>query len=451
MTARTPGSEARRAQEPGRAAARFRAPDRRGWCPGALRPMETGDGLLLRVRASGGRLTLDQADAIASAAQADGNAAINLSARGNLQIRGVTESTLADAQARLADIGLLDADANVEGVRNIVVSPLSDLDPEAAFDLSSGLATLERRLATDEKLHELPAKFAFALDAGGRFSIADVEADIRFESVREGAGPTFAVYLSGDDTLAALCAQAEVGEVAARLASAFLSSLSLARGDMRRMRSLVARIGAAAIFAEAGFRPAHRPRIAQRMSMKDALGPHIVGASALTGLGAPFGAIEAAKLASLVAEAREAGAQDLRLAPWRMLFVAGLPRDRVTTFAAGCAKLGYILDASDPRLRVVACPGSPACAHARAALRDDAERWAKRLPPGEGVILHLSGCAKGCARAEATCVTLVAAEHGYDMIRNGRAGDAPMRVGLSRDEVEKLLASRRYFRKRSAA
>ena len=27
------------------------APRRKGWCPGALRPMETGDGLLARVRA----------------------------------------------------------------------------------------------------------------------------------------------------------------------------------------------------------------------------------------------------------------------------------------------------------------------------------------------------------------------------------------------------------------
>ena len=26
------------------------APRRKGWCPGALRPMETGDGLLVRVR-----------------------------------------------------------------------------------------------------------------------------------------------------------------------------------------------------------------------------------------------------------------------------------------------------------------------------------------------------------------------------------------------------------------
>ena len=29
---------------------------RKGWCPGALRPMPAGDGLLLRVRPQGSRL-----------------------------------------------------------------------------------------------------------------------------------------------------------------------------------------------------------------------------------------------------------------------------------------------------------------------------------------------------------------------------------------------------------
>ena len=52
------------------------APSAKGWCPGALRPMETGDGLLARVRASAGRLSLDQAAAIADAAIACGNGAL---------------------------------------------------------------------------------------------------------------------------------------------------------------------------------------------------------------------------------------------------------------------------------------------------------------------------------------------------------------------------------------
>ena len=70
-------------------------PYRKGWCPGALRPMETGDGLLARVRAPRGRLSLDQAAALADAAIACGNGAIGLTARGNLHLRGVERADAA--------------------------------------------------------------------------------------------------------------------------------------------------------------------------------------------------------------------------------------------------------------------------------------------------------------------------------------------------------------------
>lgn len=30
-----------------------------GWCPGALRPMASGDGLVVRIRLPGGRMTPD--------------------------------------------------------------------------------------------------------------------------------------------------------------------------------------------------------------------------------------------------------------------------------------------------------------------------------------------------------------------------------------------------------
>ena len=48
---------------------------RRGWCPGALRPMPTGDGLLVRVRVPEYRLSSQSAEALAEAAETCGNGA----------------------------------------------------------------------------------------------------------------------------------------------------------------------------------------------------------------------------------------------------------------------------------------------------------------------------------------------------------------------------------------
>ena len=113
--------------------------------------------------------TLDQAAAIAEGALACGNGAIGLSARANLQVRGVERTTLPDLHARLGAAGLLDADPEVERLRNILVSPLSDIDPDAAFDLApsrrrAGGASSRRTRA----LRLLPAKFSFvSMRAGG--------------------------------------------------------------------------------------------------------------------------------------------------------------------------------------------------------------------------------------------------------------------------------------------
>ncbi|MDE0383183.1 MAG: precorrin-3B synthase, partial [Defluviicoccus sp.] len=46
-------------------------------------------------------------------------------------------------------------------------------------------------------------------------------------------------------------------------------------------------------------------------------------------------------------------------------------------------------------------------------------------------LVHLSGCAKGCAHPGPAPVALVAAEAGYGIVRGGRAGDAPALAGLT--------------------
>ncbi|MFZ2106481.1 MAG: hypothetical protein WAV18_14085, partial [Roseiarcus sp.] len=170
----------------------------KGWCPGALRPMPTGDGLLVRVRISAGRLSLDQAEALASCARDCGNGTIEVSSRGNLQLRGVAEAKLNELQARLAAERLVDPDPATERVRNIVASSLSDVDPQAFLDVTPIVAALEARLAIDENLRALPGKFGFVIDAGGRWPLGDVEADVRFEAFAASEGVRFVVRLNGE-------------------------------------------------------------------------------------------------------------------------------------------------------------------------------------------------------------------------------------------------------------
>ncbi|MGH6797750.1 MAG: precorrin-3B synthase, partial [Roseiarcus sp.] len=331
--------------------------------------METGDGLLARVRAPRGRLSLDQAAALAESAIRCGNGVLGLSARANLHLRGLSERTLPDLQARLREAGLIDADPEVERLRNIVVSPLDDLDPEASFDLGPSVVALENRRAEDKRLRRLPAKFSFVLDAQGRLPLGDVDADIRFEASRAG---TCAVFLAGEDALAAECAPGETGDVAGRLGRAFLALAGAGEAAPRRMRALVERRGAKAVFAEAGLKTKPGARSQRHASLRDILGAQVFGAAVVVGAAAAFGEIDAGRFKALIERARALGASGFRLTPWRAFMIVGLDPRGAASMVDLSTQLGFVGSADEPRLRIAACPGAPACAHGHRAARDDA-------------------------------------------------------------------------------
>ena len=83
-------------------------------------------------------------------------------------------------------------------------------------------------------------------------------------------------------------------------------------------------------------------------------------------------------------------------------------------------------DANDPRRRIVACPGAPACASGLIAARSLAAEIARDVPlTGEGLALHVSGCAKGCAHPTPAPLTIVGTEQGCGVIADDTARATP--------------------------
>jgi precorrin-3B synthase len=72
---------------------------------------------------------------------------------------------------------------------------------------------------------------------------------------------------------------------------------------------------------------------------------------------------------------------------------------------------GLITDPASPLLALRACPGAPFCPQALGPTRDLARRLAPQVPTGK--VLHISGCAKGCAHPVAADLTLVATPGGF--------------------------------------
>ena len=126
-------------------------PSVKGWCPGALRPMQTGDGLIVRVRPRCGALSAKQALVVSEVARCHGNGLVDLTRRANIQIRGVDARDLAHVWSALSEGGLIDAHADAEAVRNVMVSPLTGVDPTEVYDVRPTATALETALSASTR------------------------------------------------------------------------------------------------------------------------------------------------------------------------------------------------------------------------------------------------------------------------------------------------------------
>jgi precorrin-3B synthase len=124
------------------------------------------------------------------------------------------------------------------------------------------------------------------------------------------------------------------------------------------------------------------------------------------GIAAPFGRLEASQLRRLTALAADTGATDIRLSPWRTVYIGA--RHRAAALLHGAREAGLIVDDSDPVLRIEACPGAPDCRSSSVDTRGDARRLAALAGEcGYRGSIHVSGCAKRCARSAPSDLLLI--------------------------------------------
>jgi precorrin-3B synthase len=360
----------------------------RGWCPTAWQPMMAGDGLLVRVRPPLGRMDREQVERLCEACLRFGNGHIDLTNRAALQIRGVREADHDALMARLVEARLAQADPEQERRSPLVVTP----DWAAGDDTATIAAALTARI---EELPPLPAKIGFAIDAGPAPALRDVPADFRIE---RGASGGLILRAEGRERGQPIHAS-EAVDALIGLAHWFVASGGTQAGRMAR------HLEPLAAAATEGSAPAR----SRRITLARAPGPFYA---------APFGRIEAAALLG----AMDGGTRAVRLTPWRGLILEG-------SEIAGD-------DPDDARLAADACPGAPGCPQASVSTRDLAIRLAPHISG-----LHVSGCAKGCARPSQAAVVLTGRDGRFDLSRNARAGAPPERAGLLPDQIIALLGA----------
>jgi precorrin-3B synthase len=390
--------------------------------------MMTGDGLLARV-ALIEAISPDDLARLCRLALTHGNGMIDISARGNLQVRGLSDISAPrlDADVRAMNLPLRDGLA-------VEVPPLAGLDASEIAD-PRPLADAIRDGARG--ITGLAPKMAVVVDGAGHLRLSDLLADIRLAAVSktewqvllggtEQSARVFDVLretLVVDTVLALLHRLAGLGNKARGrdLATVLLttspsSSSGLSRGSIDAEKGATSQMLGTSPSMTAETATAASPFALFSLSN----GLHAVG------IGPAFGQSKAANLIQMCDEATRLGIGSVKPALDHSLIFFGSDTacSALQDFAAGN---GFITSAHDARSRIAACTGSPACNSATIATHDIAAQAAAEcgdLLDGS-FKLHVTGCAKGCAHPEPTALALCGTLDRVSLIAKGKASGQP--------------------------
>lgn len=358
----------------------------RGACPSLQRPMATGDGLLVRLQLAEPMLAPGQVLGLAEAAFRYGNGILDITARGNIQLRGLDEKGVASLTGEIGRLGI----GHQTGPA-VAMSPLAGLDP---FEMSDP-RPLAAELRHEMQQLSLHPKTGILLDSGGQFDLGQRSADIRLSAV---ARQCWQLSLGGHGPVG-VAEEKHVLPILRRLlgrlteySPAVRTASLLEDFPGEALRRLLEKEGLA-------------PPVAQiaRSSAPPAIYKCRGGSMALP-VGVPFGQVEWGQLKTLAKLAQDNGAH-ISPAPGRVILLAGLGEGAIRDLRRHLEESGFITAQNDPRHRLFACSGAPACASAHIAARDIARSLIPHMP--ERGLVHVSGCAKGCAHQGPSRLALV--------------------------------------------
>ncbi len=432
--------------------------ERRGACPGLSAPMPTGDGMLVRFVPIDS-MTLNELRAICGAARRYGNGTIEISARGSLQVRGLSVRSAPGFAQTMVELGIAASDG-----LSVVTSPLPE-DPEIIVDPRPIAAALRQTMA--EAPLALAAKVSVVIDGGGRLHLDAVGADVRLRAIESTKSPLLAISLGGN--AASATPLGVIAPDAAEKAVLALLRAIAAQGPHVRAAEVVRCVGIEHLRSLIVDRLQPAPPAVTGRPPAEVIASHRLRSGAMAvGIALPFGHIHSDALAAVALVAESYGVHGVRLAPARALLLLGVAAKETDALRHEAARLGFIVGADDARRRIVACAGKPACASGLIAARALAAELAQGLrrvgvtsrprsstqahaedgttgqpTPGSAQLIHVSGCAKGCAHPRAAALTVVGTERGCGIVHHGSARAVPshhVRPECLVREIERIVA-----------
>ena len=375
-------------------------------CPGILDLHEARDGLVARIRLPGGYAGAGRLRSLAAMAERFGDGSVDLTARGNVQIRGIRPGAADGIVRRAAAAGFVPSPAH-DRARNILASPFAGLAGHPG--LRGLVRQLDRAILAEPELAALPGRFLFSLDDGtghARLGACDVGLRRNADDIEpRGHADDVELIVAGRRTgLRGTAAHGITLAIAA--ARAFVAQLQAgpAAGPENPRVGRLADGGSAVAAAVGG---ALGGRVADTT---DRLPPGVVpDAAPLVVVAAPLARLTAAQVRLIARMLRPRETARLTAAGRVVLPLADPPdaADAARTADAALQRLaaaGLIVTGDHVLSGVTACAGLT-CSRSLADVRALATRV-----PGLAAV-HWAGCSRRCGLpADATAVVATSAD-----------------------------------------
>lgn len=338
-------------------------------CPGLLRPFIADDGALVRLRMPGGRLATSVLSEVVEIAGTYGAPVVQLTSRGNLQLRALPDPLPLSLIEAVEATGLLPS-ASHERVRNILAAPL-------ARDLDDLVAAFDAALVAEPRLAGLPGRFLFAFSDASGSMLAE-----RYDVAYQRNSPTSGTLLVGD-----LSADVHPDDAVAAIIDVALRFLETAPDGAWNVRDLpaAALCDLLPVWAVADD---GAPRWdGPKRAISRPLVPGVVGDDVVAGV--PLGMLTREHV-----EALARVADDVVVTPWRSIAVRG-----GAAHVNVLRQAGLVTEPVGPWARLSACVGAPSCRRTTVPTLDLA-RSAAEMVASRGLTatqdVHVVGCERRC-------------------------------------------------------
>jgi NAD(P)H-nitrite reductase large subunit len=417
---------------------------------------QTPGQFMMRIRIPNGISNAEQVRTIADVAEEFGTPLVDITTRQQIQIRGFGIEHVPEIGRRLEAVGLLSLQTGMDNIRNVIGCAVAGLTSGELFDASPVVGEFTSMFVRDKTFTNLPRKFNVGISGCTEHCTHGESQDLSLTpSAKVIDGVTrhgFNVAVGGKmgsggcriaTPLDMFVEPADAADVCREIVLVFRDHGARGPRTKARLSFLLENWGVDRFRAEVERRFGRMLERAGRDARigrgTDHIGIHRQRQPGMNyaGLLVAVGRLHAERLREAAGLARKYGSGDIRFTTSQNIIVPNIPDAALPSFRAEPLLQHLPHDPHGARRGLVACTGIDYCHFAlietKAIAVKTADYLAARLPHGQKVTTHWSGCPAGCGNHAAADIGLLGKNirvngelvEAVDVFIGGRAGPNP--------------------------